>query len=372
MRTGSFRSYAVLGILALAGGLRAQAPQTPPQPLTLPAATGNSLLPTEPKPLVGPQAGVPPVDHGPVEPPHAADAGDSEGSTFQGLFLSGEYLLLRPRRDALDYAVVSPNRTETPGGNVNQLSYGTENGFRTGIGYHLPSSDWSIAVNYTYFHSSDNQIAIAPSAGALYPSLTSGGSFDIANSANASTNLDYNVIDLEAIRHIAVHESFDLTVFGGGRFAWIDQKLQAIYNGGSEGPVNDTVSSPVYFRGAGITLGGLGQWNVYQGIGLYAKAQCSLLSGQFRNSLTETNDNGTVSIVNVHDNYNQIVPVTEMGLGVAYQGDHFHLSVGYELTNWFNMIQSLDFPDSTNYGKIGRRTGDLSLEGLAVQLGLVF
>ena len=41
-------------------------------------------------------------------------------------------------------------------------------------------------------------------------------------------------------------------------------------------------------------------------------------------------------------------------------------------SDWFGMVDSLDFPDSSNIGKVGRRTSDLSLEGLAVQLGLVF
>jgi len=161
-------------------------------------------------------------------------------------------------------------------------------------------------------------------------------------------------------------------VFGGGRFAWIDQKLTAVYNGGSANAVNTRVDSPVYFRGAGLTVGGEGFWKLFQKFGLYARAQGSLLSGQFRNFLTEGDQNGTVSVVNIQEKYYQIVPVAEIGMGMGYQSEHLSLKIGYELTNWFNMVNSPTFPSSTSIGQLGRRTSDLSLEALSIQLGFLF
>jgi len=179
-------------------------------------------------------------------------------------------------------------------------------------------------------------------------------------------------VDLDIARVISVSPHLDLKVFGGGRFAWIDQKLTAVYNGGSFNAQNTTVSSPVYFHGAGVTAGAQGFWKIYEGLGLFARVRGSMLSGQFRNFLTETDQNGTVSVVNVRERYYQVVPVTEMAVGAAYQGEHLFLSVGYELQNWFNMVNSPDFATGNSIGKLSRRSSDLSLEGLAVQLGFIF
>ena len=61
-----------------------------------------------------------------------------------------------------------------------------------------------------------------------------------------------------------------------------------------------------------------------------------------------------------------------MGVGLAYQGEHWRLAVGYELTDWINMINSPDFTDGSSLGHINRRRSDLTLEGLSASLGVVF
>jgi hypothetical protein len=48
-----------------------------------------------------------------------------------------------------------------------------------------------------------------------------------------------------------------------------------------------------------------------------------------------------------------------------------HLKIGYELVNYFNMVDSLDF-QSLSFGKISRRMSDLSLEMLMIEFGLTF
>jgi hypothetical protein len=295
-----------------------------------------------------------------------------EGSFAKGLFFIGDYLLLKPRRDALDFAVLSSDTSAAPSGTVQSLDWQTRSGFRFGTGYQLPNEPWRISVDYTYLHSSDGRTVTSPPGGQLFATLTRGGGVDDVQSASATANIDYNVIDLDVTRLLAVSPSLDVQLFGGGRFAWIDQKFSAIYNGGTLGAINDFVSSPVYFHGAGLSAGAQATWKIWHGFGLYGRFRSSLLSGHFRNFLTETNDNGAVTIVNVNETFRQMVPVLELGMGVAWQSDHVRVSAGYEMINWFNMVDSLDFPGSTNIGKVGRRTSDLSLEGLALRVAFLF
>lgn len=371
------RCWATLGVVALLAVQPIRAQEAVPVPLPKAA-----VPPARPVALEGHAATMPAADGGAAGGQHpiahevdghaGAEAEAADGNWFNGLYFEGSYLLLKPRRNALDFAVISPNTKETPGGTVQSFDWETTNGFRFGTGWRLPGKEWSLGITYTYAHSKDDQSQAAPNGGALYQTLGRAGGYDQVGRADGFSSIDYNVIDLDLSKKIKVHESLDLTVFGGGRFAWIDQQLAAVYNGGPDKAANDLVSSPVYFRGAGLTVGSEGLWNFWGGLGLYGRARASLLSGEFRNFLKETANSGTVSIVNVNEKYTQIVPVADIGLGVAYCGEHFHLSVGYELSNWFNMVNSIDFPDSSNIGKVGRRVSDVSLEGLAVQLGLVF
>jgi hypothetical protein len=318
-------------------------------------------------PLLDGGVHAPPDAHPPDD--HAEEA---EHGLLSGAFFTGEYLLLHPRRNALDFAVVSPDPNLTPGGTIQSLDWHTSSGFRVGAGYQLPGEPWQLGITYTYLHSHDDRTVSAPSGGEAFATLTRGGGVDEVQTAAGSTNFDFNVIDLLAARPIDVCPTLNVRLYGGGRFAWIDQKLTAVYNGGFSGAVNDVVNSPVYFRGAGLTGGAQAFWKCYHNFGLYGRVTGSLLSGQFRNFLTEANNNGVTPIVDVREKYYQVVPVMELGLGVAWQGEHVRFSVGYELQNWFDMVNSPTFPSPVNIGLTGRRFSDLSLEGLAVQLAVLF
>jgi hypothetical protein len=312
-----------------------------------------------------------PIEHH-VDDHAAAEHPAKERDFGEGMYFTGDYLLIRARRNALDFAVNSPNGGDIAAGDVEKLSWETRSGFRFGAGYQLPDDCWRIGVSYTNFYTAADHTLNAPSGGQLFATLTRGGSIDDVGSASAFSSLSYNIIDLEATRLLSLGKGLDVQLFGGGRLAFIDQKFDATYNGGSALAVNDTVQSPIYFRGAGLEAGALGFWKIWHDLGLYGKGRVSLLSGEFRNFLSETNGNGSVTIVNVKDVYYQVIPEVELSAGLAYEGEHFRFSVGYELANWFNMVNSPDFATSLNVGKVSRRTSDLTLEALSIQLGVLF
>ena len=304
---------------------------------------------------------------------HGGTCNDCDAGKYE---LWGDYLLMYAHRDALDYAVNSPNLVQSPGGTIQSLDWQTQSGFRVGGGYQVPGTGWLFGATFTYFHTKDDQFITAANGGTLYTTLTRGGSYDDVTSAAGMTNLDYNVLDVELSKRFCPTSGLDLTLFGGGRFALINQELTAIYNGGSMNAQNAQVMSPVYFYGGGLTAGFESMVELAKGsegqLGLYARARGSLVSGEVRNLLNETAANGTVSVVDVSDKYHTIIPVADIGLGVAMEWKNCYLRVGYEMTNWFGLIRSPDFPDAANTGTVGRRTSDLSLEGLAVRLGVDF
>src|SRR5207247_2270762 len=138
-------------------------------------------------------------------------------------------------------------------------------------------------------------------------------------------------------KYCAVGECFTVKFFGGGRLAFIDQRFDVVYGGGSLGTTSVLVNSPVYFRGAGLTAGAEGTWKVWHGLGLYSGARFGLVSGKFRQNLTESMNNGSPPIVDVTEKYNNVIPTLELTAGVCWQNEHWRFAVGYELANWFNM-----------------------------------
>jgi hypothetical protein len=297
-----------------------------------------------------------------------------EGHEGMGLSLWGDLLYLHARRNDLDFAVLNNTGSSAiPGGSIESLDWATNAGFRLGAGWTLPNSAWQIGLTYTYFHSNDNRGLAAPANGSLFATLPRAGTIDTVDSAVGSTSLDYQVVDLDLSRKFHPCNDLVLTVFGGGRFAYIDEKEKAVYNGA--GAMNYEVSSPVLFRGAGLSVGGEGFWDMYRGAGIYARTRLGLVSGEFRNLHTEVNNAGgpgALGVVDVSEKTYAVLPVTEISMGLAYRANNMNLSIGYELTNWFGMVNSPDFIDPTAAGKLTRRTSDLSLEGLAVRLGLEY
>lgn len=341
-------------------------------PLTLPPAPMNpstkapAILTSEKEKVVAEDTA---GDNNEISREMASAGSSGKGYMLEGLYLLGDYYLVRPRRQANDFAISSNQRLGVVDGQTQYMSWNTESGFKVTGGYQFQSG-WDLSVGYFYVHSSGNSTAVAPAGGALYATLTN-NTFDDVSSATATGNLDYNFIDIEAGRTIQPTENLHLRVTAGGRIAWIDQQFSAIYNGGSMAALNDFVSSPVHFSGAGPTVGAEGVWDVNQYFGFYGRGKGGILSGSFKSSLTETNNNGEVTFYNVTDKYDGLVPVVEVGIGGIIRKDHMHLKIGYELVNYFNMVDSLDF-QSLSFGKISRRMSDLSLEMLMIEFGLTF
>jgi hypothetical protein len=293
---------------------------------------------------------------------HEADA-EHEGDA--GFFFHTEYLLLQPRRSAADFAILAadPGR---PIGSVESLYWNSDSGFRLGGGYRL-GDGWEFSALYTYFHSTNHRDLAAPAGGAIFSTLTSpGDTFSPLGFSTAAgdTNFNLNVVDVTIGHTFHAGHGLEYTLSAGGRYARIDQNLSALYDN------NDFVSSPLRFEGGGLTARGEARWNFWRGLGAYASVTGSLLSGDIRASVFEGTADGTV-YVNAVDHFRVVIPVAEMGLGLSWKSESFQARIGYEIANWFGLINSPDFVSDTA-NKYSPRTGDLSLDGLSVMFEFDF
>jgi hypothetical protein len=302
---------------------------------------------------------------------------DSTTESDRGFYLYADYLLMRARRRALDYVISDPVLNGSVMGNLNSLNWGTDSGYRLSGGYRL-GHGWEIGASYLYFHTSDNRSAVPPPGGALFATLTAPG-IDQVTSASANGNLNLNLINVEMAKRLDFQDGFGMRLSGGLQVADISQKFNALYSGATAGANPDSVSEPINFDGIGIRVGGEGWWHAPEcwgtwgrGFGAYAKFYGSLLSGEFHTRTTEIANAGTQTIVDVSDKFLKIVPVTEMGIGIGWSTQNVMFRVGYELYNFFGLVDNVDFVDSNSFGKTQHRTSDLSLEALVISLGFFY
>jgi hypothetical protein len=280
-------------------------------------------------------------------------------------FFSADYLLMQPRRRALDFAISDPNRDGRPQGIVESVFPDADSGVRVGGGYKVGEHGWELGTYYTYFYSAAQRTVTAPPGGTLYATLTHPGFVDAVDTAVGKTSFKYQIFDAEFGKHLEAGEDCAIYLSAGFRYAWIDQALDANYDGQSA--FLSRVRSPISFDGPGLRAGADGEWKINHHVGVYANAHGSLISGEFRSRLTETNNAGAAVITQISERFRKVVPEADLGLGLAFHWERFQARLGYEITNWFGMVDSPDFiHDFTN--KLGHRTGDLSLDGLRLQL----
>lgn len=241
---------------------------------------------------------------------------------------------------------------------------------RAELGYRLGESHWEVLAGYTYFRSNAFGSLIAAPGTALLPTITRPGLTDQVSIATADANLNYNLYDALVARRFAVGEHVALRMLGGVRFADIQQKFNVFYDGIDANQAQ--VSAGTGFRGFGPMVGGEAVWAGWKGFHLYGRANGGLLTGLSQNPLLEANSAGRAVFVNTSYDVRTVVPFATVGVGGGWQYRTFSLRAGYEVTNFWGIINQPRFTDDVGRGKFVPTTGNLSLEGLFVQAGVQF
>ena len=282
-----------------------------------------------------------------------------------GLVFYVDWLNWKARRRGLDFAINPTGPTSTVTGQVESLSYERDDGVRTGLGYRFPSC-WDVTWNYTYFHTTAAGSATAPPEGALRTTRAHPVWGAYAAVAEASASLDYDINDIEVGRRFYIDDTAEVRLFGGFRWAIIDQRFTALYDG--VGYVNGVIDNPMKMDGYGIRVGAKARWN--RGCwSLFGRGAGSVLVGRFDTRLLQTDDqSGTV--VDVSDNFTQAAPGLEAAAGLAWRRECLEISGGYEMTAWLNMAERFNFHDYRDWGNFGNSSNDLILEGFFVRLSI--
>ncbi len=350
------------------------------------AAQGPNVLPDAPLPPVVPLVVPPPeapvqdltppqfADLIPAPDPHHAEhavpghlAPTAPGHT--GFFATAEYLLFRPRSDALDFAIPNENAGLGIRGPVESLRYANGNGLRVEAGYRC-DCNWDFGFAYTYLNATGQRGLGTGPGRVLFPTLTRPGLTDSVLSADAESDLNYNLYDLLLGRRFVVDEHLAVRAFGGIRFADIGRRFDVRYDGLDARQAALCTRSG--FDGFGPILGAEAVVGGWRGFHLYARASGGLLTGRTTNRVFETNNAGGTVYVDSRYDVRKVVPVGTLGIGGGWQYRSFSFRAGYEITQWGGIFEPVRFADDVGRGKLATRPANLSLEGLFLQVGYTF
>lgn len=361
------------------------APATPvaTTPVAPPAAPPATLPPAHPVPGHGHAAGHEPDypvkdltpkgheehHHEHLHKPHAGHLNPLVPEE-KGVFVNAEALIFRPRRGAFDFAVVNQTNGLAVAGPIQSINYDLTAGVRGEVGYQFGHCGWDVLFGYTYFRSSAEGAAAAPAGGVLLPTLTRPGLVTQATTAVATANLEYNLYDMFVGKRFVVDDNFAVRTFGGLRFANIRQDFQANYDGLDANGAGVRLRSD--FQGFGPVAGAEAVLVGDYGFHLYARASGGLLTGLSKNPYTEVNNVGLTVYSDTGYDLRKVVPVLSVGVGGGWQYKSVTVRAGYEITNYFDLIDQPRFTDDVTPGKFVPRTANLSLEGLFVQVGVQF
>lgn len=194
------------------------------------------------------------------------------------IFITGEWLFWRTRQAGLEFAVkgASPSVVAPfPDATSSKLKFGLCSGFRVGLGVHLPNDGWDIYVNYTGFHPKTSKSV----DGSIFP-LFLYNPPPIVASAHAKCKIDFKTLDIEIGRAYFIGKSLAFRPFIGMTGAWIDQRIDAHYEGGFIAS-EDRIMTHNDFKGAGPRLGVGSNWHLGYGFSLFGNFAASLLIGHF-------------------------------------------------------------------------------------------
>lgn len=272
-----------------------------------------------------------------------------------GVVASAEWLNWQAHRGGLDLASFIDPIWLTPA-TLESLEYDRDNGLRVGLGYRFDSG-WDVGWNYTYFRTSAAG-AVDQAANPGLVLIATRSYLDVAvDSVAAEADLDYGVHDIEAGRRFVWDNNAEVRLFGGFRWATIDQSenQQYTYQSNLGNSVSGTIDGRSELDAYGIRLGAQTQWTSRWGLGLFGRLAGSVLVGSFDVQQQEV-DAEHGPILNFTNEYYQAVPVIDAAVGASWTYRAWQVAGGYEMTTWFNLAE------------IERSSYDLILDGFFLRL----
>ena len=288
------------------------------------------------------------------------------------LFITADFIYWTTRMDGMGYAVSGVGSAAVvPGkGDVKQVDFSWDPGFKVGLGYNFEHDGWDIYAEYTWLRPGESA-STSNAAGTLRPMWTDSGDLrdDTGNinavitNASASWDFDFNVVDLSLGRNYFISHYLTLRPFFGLKGTWQDHAFVARYTFSDTERRKTTIDQDSWAVGLRTGLNTVWYFNQY--FGIYGDFSLAALWGECdvdrkdERIAVDANGGETATTRNFTENDRYgMKSVFEIAMGLEldfwFSDDAFHLGTkaGWEMQYWPNQNQFFRWLEEANHGDL--------------------
>lgn len=303
-----------------------------------------------------------------------------------GIEASAEFLYLKPYVDDLDYTWKSKEGIDNLGTNIadgsghyKYIHLDWEPAMRGNL---LMRDIWcgiNLGASYTYLHAADSDRTTTEEAEILFPTISHGG-FDIPDISDArgGWDLNFQTGDILLSHDFYCKDCHRFTPAVGATILVIDQEIKARYNSRLTGDFA-RYDWKTGYTGYGLKAGVDYNFNITECFDLYAKAYCSLVTGdvdekvRIERSITprDVDDDGGLKLKS-HECL--LIPGYQLAVGLLFHecwcGFDVGIRLGWEFMAFHGVANPGRFTDDGIAIGTGssRSTTTLGFQGLSAGL----
>jgi len=305
----------------------------------------------------------------------------------QGTYVADiEYLYWQASQSGMTYGIAIESESILDNPTELHQSFDWGSGFRIGVGYNLPCSNYETRFSWTRFHnnvttSTSSPVIIGTEVAGIFDFIVGGDAVG-GGPAISSWNLSFDMLDWDFGINLCLSDGFNIYPYIGIKGGWIDQSQNISYVNflfaDSETAINALVIEKNNFSGIGPKTGFTSSYALGKGFSIAQEFSFAFLYGSF-NTPTDTTVDAidgeeifTTTFINAVD---KLVPATQLLLGMnwstCYCNSVISLGVAYEFQYFWNtwrnqnsFIQNIYVTDA-GYD-------DLTLQGITARLQIEF
>ncbi len=294
-------------------------------------------------------------------------------SLRRGFFFFADPVYWQAHEDGLAFVIESDSSTSlAPKSKGENLHFDWDFGFEVGLGYRIPHGGWNFSLGLKHLHTNAHGDRNAHAGQFLFPIWKFPDVSDpsYADAAQAHWRLHLGLLDLLLMREWHPIKSCCFSPVLGLRSAWIRQKYNLFYRGGSLAPDREEqFSMKNKFWGIGPCGGVHGSWEFVRRWSLFGDLLFSLLYGEFYIHQAEWTLPDHGKVLGIHQVFRSSVSTTDITIGIRGQWEwrgglkRFSLELGWDQIFLPAQNQFLRFTNSSALGNFIANQGDLSLQG---------
>lgn len=324
-------------------------------------------------------------------------------SCFDGIYFYLDYLYWKPAQDQMQYAAILPGGIEALIDEASNVPYSISadiclkepkfqncSGFRIGIGYILPCSNWDFQLAWARLHQNISSSVCDPNQGIIPTTLPLStlfnfigidpSAYSFANKAKSHWKFEYDAIDFNIGRTCCIC-CIELRPYLGVKAATIRQNQHIQYYGLiiDYAPIDAINSKKNNFKGVGPSIGLDTAWQFCSNFSLTSGICGALLYGKFDASEhpSVVIDYSSLEFHLCDTKKCRIRPMVDARIGIEWDtclwcNIKFAAGISYEVQYWWNQWQ----PAASTMGTLliggNSSQGDLMLHGLTLRAAVGF